>query len=204
MVRRRGPRLTLAEKTELWRRWRRGESLNAIGRAPTTARPMITLGLTEYRHEQTPPDYTSSHLALFYARAVLGAAPDVAIVEAAVSRIARTVGDAQVTGTASLPRSLLELAARELLLRGEFAAWLRMPRGQPVFVPASTWTIYGDAEPRTWRFPARHPRPELALDRAHDQTGGPPLHHQRRQPPTLEGRLPRCSAPGSPRPCCTP
>ena len=33
MVRRRGPRLTLAEKTELWRRWRRGQSLNAIGRA---------------------------------------------------------------------------------------------------------------------------------------------------------------------------
>ena len=33
MVRRRGPRLTLAEKTELWRRWRHGESLNAIGRA---------------------------------------------------------------------------------------------------------------------------------------------------------------------------
>ena len=33
MVRRRGPRLTLAEKTELWRRWRRGESLNTIGRA---------------------------------------------------------------------------------------------------------------------------------------------------------------------------
>ena len=33
MVRRCGPRLTLAEKTELWRRWRRGESLNAIGRA---------------------------------------------------------------------------------------------------------------------------------------------------------------------------
>ena len=33
MVRRRGPRLTLAEKTELWRRWRRGESMNAIGRA---------------------------------------------------------------------------------------------------------------------------------------------------------------------------
>ena len=33
MVRRRGPRLTLAEKTELWRRWRRGESLDAIGRA---------------------------------------------------------------------------------------------------------------------------------------------------------------------------
>lgn len=33
MVRRRGPRLTLAEKTELWRRWRQGKSLNAIGRA---------------------------------------------------------------------------------------------------------------------------------------------------------------------------
>ena len=30
MVRRRGPRLTAAQKTELWRR---GESLNAIGRA---------------------------------------------------------------------------------------------------------------------------------------------------------------------------
>ena len=85
---------------------------------------MISLGLTEYRHE-TPTDYTSAHLALFYARAVLGAAPDVAIVEAAVSMIARTVGDAQVDGTASLPRSLLELAARELLLRGEFAAWLK-------------------------------------------------------------------------------
>ena len=27
------PRLTPAQKTELWRRWRRGESLNAIGRA---------------------------------------------------------------------------------------------------------------------------------------------------------------------------
>ena len=33
MVRRPGPRLALAEKTELWRRWRHGESLNAIGRA---------------------------------------------------------------------------------------------------------------------------------------------------------------------------
>ena len=33
MVRRRGPRLTLAQKAELWRRWRHGESLNAIGRA---------------------------------------------------------------------------------------------------------------------------------------------------------------------------
>ena len=27
------PRWTPAQKTELWRRWRRGESLNAIGRA---------------------------------------------------------------------------------------------------------------------------------------------------------------------------
>ena len=33
MVRRRGPRLTAAQKAELWRRWRHGESLNAIGRA---------------------------------------------------------------------------------------------------------------------------------------------------------------------------
>ena len=33
MVRRRGPRLTSAQKAELWRRWRQGESLNAIGRA---------------------------------------------------------------------------------------------------------------------------------------------------------------------------
>ena len=33
MVQRRGPRLTAAQKTELWRRWRQGESLNAIGRA---------------------------------------------------------------------------------------------------------------------------------------------------------------------------
>jgi IS30 family transposase len=33
MVRRRGPRLTAAQRTELWRRWRQGESLNAIGRA---------------------------------------------------------------------------------------------------------------------------------------------------------------------------
>ena len=33
MVRRRGPRLTGAQKAELWRRWRQGESLNAIGRA---------------------------------------------------------------------------------------------------------------------------------------------------------------------------
>ena len=33
MVRRRGPRLTAAQKAELWRRWRQGESLNAIGRA---------------------------------------------------------------------------------------------------------------------------------------------------------------------------
>ena len=33
MVRRRGPRLTAAQKAELWRRWRQGESLNALGRA---------------------------------------------------------------------------------------------------------------------------------------------------------------------------
>ena len=33
MVRRRGPRLTAAQKAEVWRRWRDGESLNAIGRA---------------------------------------------------------------------------------------------------------------------------------------------------------------------------
>ena len=33
MVRRRGPRLTTAQKAELWRRWREGESLRAIGRA---------------------------------------------------------------------------------------------------------------------------------------------------------------------------
>ena len=31
--RRRGPRLTAAQKAEVWRRWRHGESLNAIGRA---------------------------------------------------------------------------------------------------------------------------------------------------------------------------
>jgi hypothetical protein len=33
MVRRRGPRLTAAQKAELWRRWREGDSLRAIGRA---------------------------------------------------------------------------------------------------------------------------------------------------------------------------
>ena len=33
MVRRRGPRLTAAQKAELWHRWRQGESLTAIGRA---------------------------------------------------------------------------------------------------------------------------------------------------------------------------
>ena len=33
MVQRRGPRLTAAQQAELWRRWRDGESLNAIGRA---------------------------------------------------------------------------------------------------------------------------------------------------------------------------
>ena len=33
MVRRRGPRLTAVQKAELWRRWRQGESLTAIGRA---------------------------------------------------------------------------------------------------------------------------------------------------------------------------
>ena len=33
MVQRRGPRLTAAQKAEVWRRWREGESLNAIGRA---------------------------------------------------------------------------------------------------------------------------------------------------------------------------
>jgi hypothetical protein len=33
MVRRRGPRFTPAQEAELWRRWRQGECLNAIGRA---------------------------------------------------------------------------------------------------------------------------------------------------------------------------
>ena len=32
MMHRPGPRLTLAQKTEVWRRWRQGESLSAIGR----------------------------------------------------------------------------------------------------------------------------------------------------------------------------
>ena len=32
MVQRRGPRLTAVEKAEVWRRWRRGETLRAIGR----------------------------------------------------------------------------------------------------------------------------------------------------------------------------
>ena len=33
MVQRRGPRLTAAQKAAVWRRWREGESLSAIGRA---------------------------------------------------------------------------------------------------------------------------------------------------------------------------
>ena len=33
MVQRRGPRLTAAQKVELWRRWRHGESLTDIARA---------------------------------------------------------------------------------------------------------------------------------------------------------------------------
>ena len=33
MVQRRGPRLTAAQKADVWRRWREGESLSAIGRA---------------------------------------------------------------------------------------------------------------------------------------------------------------------------
>ena len=33
MMHRPGPRLTPAQKTEVWRRWRQGESLSAIGRA---------------------------------------------------------------------------------------------------------------------------------------------------------------------------
>ena len=33
MVRRRGPRLTAAQKAEVWCRWRQGESLTDIGRA---------------------------------------------------------------------------------------------------------------------------------------------------------------------------
>ena len=33
MVRRRGPRFTAVQKAEVWRRWRQGESLRAIGRA---------------------------------------------------------------------------------------------------------------------------------------------------------------------------
>ena len=44
MVRRRGPRLTAAQKTELWRRWRRGESLNAIGRALGRIAHVVRLG----------------------------------------------------------------------------------------------------------------------------------------------------------------
>ncbi len=33
MVRTRGPRLTPAQQMDVWRRWRQGESLSAIGRA---------------------------------------------------------------------------------------------------------------------------------------------------------------------------
>ena len=38
MVQRRGPRLTAAQKAEVWRRWREGESLTAIGRATQVRR----------------------------------------------------------------------------------------------------------------------------------------------------------------------
>ena len=41
MVRRRGPRLTAAEKAEVWRRWRRGETLKAIGRALSRAGKVV-------------------------------------------------------------------------------------------------------------------------------------------------------------------
>ena len=44
MVRRRGPRLTAAQKAELWRRWRQGESLTAIGRALGRIPKMVHFG----------------------------------------------------------------------------------------------------------------------------------------------------------------
>ena len=72
MVRRRGPRLTLAQKAELWRRWRHGESLNAIGRALGRIPKMVryevarTGGIPRAGAPSRPPrpdaDGTRSHL----------------------------------------------------------------------------------------------------------------------------------------------
>ena len=81
MVQRRGPRLAAAQKAELWRRWREGESLNAIGRAlgriPKMVRYVVAgaggippvprqraheaLALSEHGHSQNPVFLTRGH-----------------------------------------------------------------------------------------------------------------------------------------------
>ena len=45
------PRLTAAQKTELWRRWRRGESLNAIGRALGRIAHVVRMRWRDGRYE---------------------------------------------------------------------------------------------------------------------------------------------------------
>ena len=64
MVRRRGPRLTLAEKTALWRRWRRGESLKAIGRALGPIAHVVRYEVARTGGTSPPPAQQRARLAL--------------------------------------------------------------------------------------------------------------------------------------------
>ena len=63
MVRTRGPRLTPAQKTEVWRRWRQGESLSAIGRALGRI-PRVVYHVVAGAGGMPPPPRQRSRLAL--------------------------------------------------------------------------------------------------------------------------------------------
>ena len=64
MVRRRRPRFNQTQRAELWRRWRQGETLQAIGRALDWATPCVRYFVAETGGVPPPPQQQRSRVAL--------------------------------------------------------------------------------------------------------------------------------------------
>ena len=120
---------------------------------------MIALGIAhpaavERRSAAPATDYTAQALSRIWSRASAVAEGATAGVQNATERIARQFQSAQVEGDGgALTPAILGLAARAMLLRGEFAALLRLDSdGRPVLLAADTVDVFGGPDPRAWRY----------------------------------------------------
>ena len=79
-----------------------------------------------------------------------------AAAEMAAGFLGRTFASAAIEPadaiTASLTPELLNMAGRALIRRGEIAYLIRMSAGGVVLTPAETVQVFGQADPRTWKY----------------------------------------------------